>query len=267
MGEGPDNTGSIGAGIVIDEGVTVRVGPAEKTEILIRRFDRRGSVVEERTGSGPIERLLSALGVSASVRTACRLPIGAGFGLSAAALVATAVAVNRLQGLGLSTKECYAYAHSAEVRSGTGLGDVAACQEGGRDCRMGPGVNAPIRRWYDMPGAIAAVSFGPLPTPGVLRSREAMDHVKEAFPAGSPETPDDFFRMSREFTGASGFLTDEIGEALARCDRAGVPASMTMLGRGVFAWGIRAGEILSSFGEVYSVKVAGEGARILGVEP
>ncbi len=199
--------------------------------------------------------------------TECRLPIGAGFGLSAAALVATAVAVNRLQGLGLTIQECYAFAHSAEVRSGTGLGDVAACQEGGRDCRTGPGVNAHIRRWHDMPGTIAAVSFGPLPTPGVLRSREAMDIVKEAFPEGSPETPGDFFRMSREFTAASGFLTGEIGEVLDRCDRAGVPASMTMLGRGIFAWGSRAVEILSPFGEVYSVKIAGEGARILGVRP
>ena len=118
-----------------------------------------------------------------------------------------------------------------------------------------------------MPGTITAVSFGPLPTPGVLGSRETMDRVTAAFPGGSPETPGEFFRMSREFAGASGLLTGEIGEVLARCDGAGVHASMTMLGRGVFAWGTRAGEILSPFGEVFSVRVADAGARILGVAP
>jgi pantoate kinase len=266
---GPDlrNTGSLGAGIVIHEGVTARATWAESPEIVVRRFDSQGKVLVELAESPPITSLLERLPVTVRIETECRLPIGAGFGLSAAALVASALAVNSLGELGLSREECCELAHEAEILHRTGLGDVAACQGGGRDFRQGPGLQAPITRYFDIHKPLYAVNFGPLPSPRILGSPDAMVRVSEAYPRETPDTPFRFFELSRRFAGESGLVTPEIEEVIAHCGREDVPASMTMLGNGVFSLGLKGGEILSSYGEVYELQLAPFGARITGIVP
>ena len=172
--------------------------------------------------------------------------IGAGFGLSAAALLATLSAVNRSNNLGLTPYNIAALAHEAEVVHRTGLGDVAACQGGGRVVRRGPGIDGAVTRYFDLPEPLYAVSFGPISTPSVLGSREQMERVTAAFPPRPPEDAGDFFKISRQFAEK-------------------IPASMTMLGNGVFAYGQKARDILSASGEVYAFTVAREGARVVGV--
>lgn len=55
---------------------------------------------------------------------------------------------------------------------------------------------------------------------------------------------------------------------LAACDAAGVPASMTMLGNGVFACGDAADRVLSGFGEVERrLNVARRGAYLIEMKP
>ncbi len=55
---------------------------------------------------------------------------------------------------------------------------------------------------------------------------------------------------------------------LEACDAERVPASMTMLGNGVFACGGGAAEqVLSPFGEVYTLRVARRGAYLIEVKP
>ena len=105
------------------------------------------------------------LGVSVLIETECHLPIGAGFGLSASALMASAAAINTLFSLGLTEAACAELAHEAEIVHRTGLGDVAACQGGGRDFRTGPGIGARIERFYDLDEPLYAVNFGPLHSP------------------------------------------------------------------------------------------------------
>lgn len=255
--------GSIGAGIVIDEGVTVSVSRAKFSSIVIRTHDMSGALVEVAHDSPPLVTALSRIGVSAAVTTTCRLPIGAGFGLSAAALLATLAAANQLFGCGMSQTERAQIAHETEVLHKTGLGDVAACQGGGRVVRTGPGIGGPISRHFDMPNPIFAVSFGPIHTPSVLGSPAQMQQVASAFPKTTPRNVEDFFRCSREFTQASGLETPEVINVLKACDRHHVPASMTMLGNGVFAYGTSAEPVLGLFGRVYRMQMAHEGVRIV----
>ena len=260
-GKEPSETGSIGAGVVIDEGVRSTVTPAATTSV---RVVWQGRVTT--TGSPPIEYALDRLGVSAHVTTGCRLPIGAGFGLSAAALIATLTAVNHLFDLGLSADDVAARAHEAEVVHRTGLGDVAASQAGGVVCRMGAGIQAEIIRFYpDEP--LYAVSLGPLSTASVLSSPGAMARIEAAFPDRCPRDLADFCRLSRGFADASGLVAPEVQRVLAACDAAGIPASMTMLGNGVFACGDAAGEVLSRSGDVYRLDVARRGAYIIEMKP
>lgn len=257
-------TGSVGAGIVINNGVSATVTKADRTSVSIHRVDAVGKIRERYHDSPPVSSVMDRLGITASVVTECCLPIGAGFGLSAAALLATMTALNRLYCLDMTDHDIALYAHETEVMHRTGLGDVAACQGGGRVVRKGPGVDAVIERWYDLTGPLYAVSFGPIHTPSVLGSQYQMERVSSAFPRASPKNAEDFFRLSQQFARASGLFTPEVRQVLQLLAGNRVPASMTMLGNGVFAYGEDARELLGQFGEVYAFSMARSGARITG---
>jgi pantoate kinase len=256
-------TGSIGAGVVISAGVTATVEPAEKTSVIIHQKGRMRTHQAINTGSPLLTDVMERLDVTVSITTECLLPIGAGFGLSAAALLATLTAVNRLNDLGMAPEEIAQCAHSAEVEHRTGLGDVAACQGGGRVVRYGPGIHGFIERRFDIPGPLYAVSFGPIHTPSVLGSPERMKRVSSAFPKTTPADAIDFFTFSRDFAEQSGLMTREVYEVTRLCDAAGVPSCMTMLGNGVFAYGRKARDVLLPFGPIYEFFVADAGACIL----
>jgi len=257
------DTGSTGAGIVISEGVTSTVTRADRVSIHITRTDADGKTGNPDMDVGLLSSVMDRLGVAAAVVTECRLPIGAGFGLSAAALLATLTALNRLYNLHLTDRDIALMAHEAEVAFRTGLGDVAACQGGGRVVRKGPGIDAVIERQFDLTEPLYAVSFGPIHTPSVLGSPQQMERVSAAFPQALPKNADEFFRLSARFTYKSGLLTPEVREVLERCRALSVPASMTMLGNGVFAYGRNARGLLSPYGTVYEFSMATSGARLV----
>ncbi len=262
-GDTVSTTGSIGAGIVISEGVRATVEPADRISICIKRRSSIGASSEFSSGLPLLEHVMEHLDVTASVTTECTLPIGAGFGLSAAALLATLTALNHLFNLGMNEKEIAQCAHAAEVAHRTGLGDVAACQGGGRVIRSGPGIHGMIERKFDMPEPLFAVSFGPIHTPDILGSSEQTERVSSAFPDNTPGNVEDFFLLSRHFADRSGLMTQEVKNVIRCCDAAGVPSSMTMLGNGVFAYGRKAWGVLLPFGQVYEFHVSASGAHIV----
>jgi pantoate kinase len=239
------------------------VTPADTTSILILQKTPGEKTCTIANESPLLSSVLDKLGVSVSVVTECRLPISAGFGLSAAALISTLTATNRLCSLRLDTHEIALMAHEAEVTFRTGLGDVSACQGGGMVIRDGPGIDAAIVRWHHVTEPLCAVTFGPIHTPSVLGSPEQMAQVASAFPRMRPDGESAFFRFSREFAEHSGLMTPDVEKVLQRCDEIMIPASMTMLGNGVFAYGPHAREVLQSFGEVYEFRVAQNGVCIL----
>ncbi|MDK2891063.1 MAG: pantoate kinase [Methanoculleus sp.] len=259
-GIGPEDTGSVGAGVVINDGVRSTVEEARETNVRVVRQDHASA------GSPPVEYALERLGVTTHVTTECRLPIGAGFGLSAAALLATLTAANHLFDLGLSPDEVAARAHEAEVLHRTGLGDVAASMSGGVVCRTGPGIHADITRIYPEE-PLYAVSLGALPTASVLSSPAVMARIAAAFPDRCPRDLPDFCLLSRSFAEKSGLIAPDVRRVLEACDAAEVPASMTMLGNGVFACGGAAERVLSRFGEVYRLTVARRGTYLIEMKP
>jgi pantoate kinase len=263
VGDSIATTGSIGAGIVISEGVTATVEPADRIAICIKRRSSTGPSFEVSSGSPLLEHVMEHLNVNASVITECTLPIGAGFGLSAAALLATLTALNLLFNRGMNAEKIAQCAHAAEVTHHTGLGDVAACQGGGRVIRSGPGIHGLVERRFDMPEPLYAVSFGPIHTPRVLGSSAQMKRVSSAFPKTTPVNVEDFFLLSRHFADHSGLLSRQVKKVIRHCDAAGVPSSMTMLGNGVFAYGRKAREVLLPFGHVYEFHVSATGAHIM----
>jgi len=90
-----------------------------------------------------------------------------------------------------------------------------------------------------------------------------MQRVTAAFPEGCPGDVCEFFQLSRSFAEKSGLITPGIRRALGICDSAGVAATMTMLGNGIFAYGDDAPDILAPLGEVFLLHPADSGARLL----
>jgi len=254
-------TGSIGGGVVIGEGVTVEAVPSAYPHVGICVRGPNGTVTRTE-GSPPVEYLMERLGVSADLTTFCSLPIGAGFGLSAAVLLASGTALSALFRLGLSRATIATIAHEIEVHFRTGLGDVAAEQGGGVVVRRTPGIAGEILR-HRTGDTLFAVSFGPILTRTVLDSDEVMARVQSAFPRSEPSDPESLVRTSRAFAEASGLVDRRVRAVLEACDGAGVPASMTMLGEGVFAVGTDAPGVLASFGPVYRLPVAIRGFCLL----
>jgi pantoate kinase len=267
IGRDAATTGSIGAGIVISEGVLVRVKLSNHMSVRICRNERSAALTVVAHESPPLAYAMNRLSIKASVTTECRLPIGAGFGLSAAALLATLTALDTLFELGMSEEDIAHAAHEAEIVHHTGLGDVAACRGGGFVVRTHAGIKAPFHRYLSLPGPIYAVSFGPIHTPSVLEADERMEQVASAFPDTEPENIQEFFRYSRTFAERSGLLTPQIRAVLDRCDELNIPASMTMLGNGVFAYGKEAERVLSRFGLTYAMGVAVNGPHVVEVIP
>ena len=248
-GTSPKETGSIGAGIVIDKGVTVTLKKASVTAITINGSTEDSWLVHE---------ILDSLQVTANVIVDAALPIGAGFGMSAAGLLALLHAANELFSLGLSATEISEKAHEFEVKHGTGLGDVAAASKAGIVVRTMPGINGVSKQIFsDEP--IYALTFGGIATPDVIESKEKMEIVSNAFPKTVPETLGEVMNNSRSFAEKSGLLTERLIPILEECDDNGVVASMTMLGEGVFAIGENARRILEKYGQVYELHIASSG--------
>jgi pantoate kinase len=252
----------MGAGIVISEGVTVTVRTADQVSIQIYQNIPGEKEVLISDDSPIIRLLLEELRVPAHVETRTPLPISAGYGLSAAAVLATVHGINILYHRGLSRAECAATAHALEVRQKTGLGDVSACQDGGWCVRSGPGTGANIIRFHSGAG-IATLTLGQIKTSSILSSSGIMKRIEAAFPEKVPANPEEILMNSRRFAEDSGLISDEVRKVLTACDANGIPASMTMLGNGVFASGTEAFSLLGRFGTAYELYPATHGPVIL----
>jgi pantoate kinase len=231
-GDDPTEAGSRGAGLTLTDGVEVTVRPADETTVYL---DDTSIEME------PVERVLSALGVSARVTATTDLPVGAGFGVSGAMALGTALTANTVFDAELSENELVTLAHGAEVQSGTGLGDVVAQARGGLPIRLEPGA-PPAGTLDGIPARtrVEYLAFGELPTETVIGGdTEALSQAgKEALSrvVAEPTLPQ-FMYASRRFAREAGLLTERVRDTIVEVNEAGGEASMAMLGQTVFALG------------------------------
>ncbi|WP_232700888.1 pantoate kinase [Halobacterium wangiae] len=226
----PRRAGSRGAGVTLSDGVTTRVEPADETTV---RLNGRALEMES------VTRVLDALDASATVAAETDLPLGAGFGVSGAMALGTALAANHAFGRGRSENDLVGVAHAAEVAAGTGLGDVVAQARGGIPIRVEPG--APEFGALDgvpTTGRVEYVSFGELSTSDVIGDEtDVLDEAGERALVALHERPTipEFFAASRRFAREADLLDGEVAAAVDAVTDAGAEATMAMLGRTVFA--------------------------------
>ncbi|HLM70061.1 MAG TPA: pantothenate kinase, partial [Thermoplasmata archaeon] len=174
----PRARGSVGAGIVLELGAWAEA-----------RFTRGGRSILRVEGDGrdswPISedvarRLRPDAPGTLVVRLKHELPVGQGFGMSAAGALATALALASISGTPRS--QAVQVAHLADLFGGGGLGGVAAILGGGLEVRRQPGVppyGQVVHRAFR--SALLVGVVGPtIPSPSVLRSRAALRRITKA---------------------------------------------------------------------------------------
>jgi pantoate kinase len=225
-----EQAGSRGAGITLSDGVKVTVAPGSGCRL-------NGDDVSITA----VDDVRTRLGVDAAVDATTSLPVGAGFGVSGAVALGTALAANAAFDCGKTENELLTMAHCAEVEAGTGLGDVVAQARGGLPIRIDPG--SPSHGHLDgLPARprVEYVTFGELSTEDVLSGdTDDLTLAGESALSRLLERPtvEQFMNSSRTFASEADLLTDDVAEAIAAVDEVGGDAAMAMLGNTVFAIG------------------------------
>jgi pantoate kinase len=226
----PTKAGSRGGGLALTDGVTVTVRAATDSHV---------SLNDTPVEMDAVDRVLETLDASAQVRGVTDLPLGAGFGVSGAMTLGTALAANAAFDRRLSERELTTIAHGAEVQAGTGLGDVVGQQRGGVPIRLEPG--GPQDNELDGVPARSRVEYhfiDELATDDVLAgSTDALTHAgKRALSmVVSEPTLDRFMQAARQFSREAELVTPAVRDVIMDVNDAGGTAAMAMLGETVFA--------------------------------
>ena len=236
LGDSPRTTYSRGCAINLDRGVTAAVWPAESMRILLN--GRAVSI-------GPAQSVIDAIAPEPlCVAFETPLPLGCGFGVSAACCLTAAFAIARRYDLALGRAELGMLAHRAEVTHRTGFGDVNSQLCGGvvvRNCRSGPLdadqlACAPQTLYYSVTGEIRTASV--LGDPASLHAIAEAGDGAMRWLEGCGANPKLGVIMNRAVTFAedAGLLTSErVRTAIGAVRSASGHAMMIMLGQSVLA--------------------------------
>ena len=240
----PERMHSLGMGFTVKEGAEVIVSEQNETEVLFN-----GERINFPTVRAVVNRLTqnsSVAGIKVDITSP--LPLGCGFGLSGAAALATAYALNELLSLHKESEALAMTAHVAEVENRTGLGDVCSQYHGGCLVKLKEGSPLTADRLPIAEQPIYYRYFGPIQTSEVLGNREQTTHINRAADVAlnvlqtltSAKPNADLFNacfsVSKQFSVESGLLSDaRVIDTIARIEAAGGVASMIMLGNGVFS--------------------------------
>jgi pantoate kinase len=256
----PIHSGSMGAGICLEDGAVTKVLPAKETTIKIN-----GEVNQAATTLSAI-RLLTEKAIF--VETTLSIPTGTGFGTSAAGALSTALAVNKALSLDMTINDLAKAAHIAEMKNRTGLGDVAGMISGGIDIRKHAGIPpvGSIDRILCRNEIISWVSFGGISTRMVLSDEMKKKSINKAGRFRLKElikkpALDNFFRQSCAFAKEIDLMSPQVRDAIEAVEAAGGLASQAMLGDTVFA--INDNGSLSEFGDVRKSRISHAGAHLL----
>ena len=227
--------GSCGAGFLLDRGVKTTLKDANEFRINVNQ----GSDIV-------INEVLKYFDVEDSfeITQDIQLPIGAGFGTSAASALSLSLALNEFFDYGYSYNECGQIAHKAEVSLGGGLGDVIAQTGSGMVLRTKPGAPGIGEiKSFDEDLFIATKFFGEIDTASIISDPEHKKRISlngheclEKFKSNS--TVENFLKLSLKFSQNTKLMTHEV-ESLVKYFNLSddiLGASMAMLGNTVFAF-------------------------------
>ena len=227
--------GSCGAGFLLSKGVKTTISPSDNLIIDVNQGD-----------STVIDEVLKILDIENDFKITqdIQLPIGAGFGTSAASALSLTLALNEFLDLGYSTELCGQIAHMAEVNLGAGLGDVIAQTGHGMVLRVAPGAPGigEIKSFtHDV--YVAWKTFGEIETSSIIQDSEHKEIISDVglkYLEFFEEKPSlrNFLDFSYKFSQETKLMSGEVRSLVdyfnSRSDILG--SSMAMLGNTVFAF-------------------------------
>ena len=241
-----ERKGSRNCGPCINAGVLTEIAVEPNDRVNVEVFINGRKAPEARTTLATIQQILRMMPepIEVTVRHSTQVPIGAGYGASGAGAFGATLALSEVLDLGLARSKIIEIAHVAEVSCRTGLGDVGAQAIGGLVIGLEPGA-PPYGKWRQIPLEqnikIVCATLAPLSTRELLEDAELRDRSKKFGGLALKSllkrpTPQDFMKVSYEFSEALGLLDDELRALIWAAKSAGaIGASMVMLGKAVFA--------------------------------
>ena len=242
----PERVGARGGGFVIQKGVHTHVKVLEAKVNSVEIFINGKSAPEAATSRAVSEALLAKTKNSWAVTILHKVevPIGAGFGSSAAGALGVALALSEALGLKLTCNQLGRIAHVAEVKCKTGLGTVGPIMLGGCILTVEPGApgigtidRLPLSSAY----SVVTGTFDSVSTKQVLSSPEKRENVnrwgRKTLEAIMDEpSVENFLARCLDFAEKTGFMTSRTKKLVKLAEKAGaVGSAQNMVGEAVHA--------------------------------
>lgn len=242
----PERIGARGGGFVIDKGVLTEVSAAEAEANDVQVFINDKLAPEAETTKVVVEMLLAKAEGNYEIKVIHKVevPIGAGFGSSAAGALGTALALSKVLGLNLTYNQLGRIAHTAEVRCRTGLGTVGPIILGGCIITIEPGAPgyASIDRIPISPNhRIVTGTYRPFLTKEMLSSLEKRKTINECGRRTLEKilvdpSLENFMRTCKEFAIETGLVTSRVQKLIELAEKSGaIGATQNMVGEAVHA--------------------------------
>ena len=277
-----ERVGARGGGFGIQKGVLTEVSVSEAKVNRIRVFINGKLAPEAETTRTVSQMLMSKAGKFCDVVVSHKVdvPIGAGFGSSAAGALTAALGLSKALDLPLTYNQIGRIAHVTEVQCKTGLGTVGPLMLGGCILTVEPGApgisvidRIPLSDDY----MIVAGVFGSTPTKQVLalaeKRRQVNRYGRKTLEAILAEpSVENFMACCLDFAEKAGFMTARARQLVKLAEKAGaVGAAQNMVGEAVHAvtFEENAAEIAEAFKQVLPnekilvAKIDSQGARLV----
>ena len=227
--------GSLGVGFLLSKGVKTTITPADELTIDFNQAD--DTVINEVLSIFEIE-------TNFKITQDIQLPVGAGFGTSAASALSLSLALNEFLDLGYSQELCGQIAHKAEVNLSAGLGDVIAQTGHGLVLRTQPGAPGIGEiKSYEHDVFIAWKTFGPIETADIIQDshhKKVISDVGLNYLELFERNPslDNFLDFSNRFSHETNLMSDEVENLVDYFNSMDdiLGSSMAMLGNTAFAF-------------------------------
>jgi pantoate kinase len=250
----PLKKGSRGAGIAMDKGVVTNLIINEEDsvdnigiDVKINGLndDRNTSItfktLELMQKDFNIDKLLTNRSIS--IDHVLEVPIGSGYGVSAACALGTALAISKILEIDITFNKAASIAHLAEIEMKSGLGDVVAEINGGITLRLkegAPGIAVLDKMILDPDLYVISKSLGGIETSEIIDNPMHKVRINSSGRNMLNEllknpTPDTFLKLSKRFAIETQLISNEVLDIIKILEDETIGASMAMLGNTAFA--------------------------------
>ncbi|MCE5215200.1 MAG: GHMP kinase [Methanobacterium sp.] len=248
----PLKKGSKGAGVVLDNGIITNIEITEgsgNVDIKINGDSRSKLASISNKTVELIKNRFELSDKKISIKHQFKIPIGTGFGVSAACALGTSMGLVKALDLPLTYYGAGAIAHLAEIEMKSGLGDVIAEMTGGvviRTQEGSPGwgrtdkiiLNDLHLNNHEL--FVISKTLGEIETSHIIEDpmwKNKINHTGKSLLIKLLETPNikTFIELSRKFAEETSLMNSELREIVDVLEGETLGASMAMLGNTAFA--------------------------------